>query len=145
MHSATCRRRERRPDRHGHHGRGILQRECERHLDDARNGAWSFADLAGGTPEQCGRLLAPFLRKSGTPLAGFCSSEPGGSANAASPPPGQGVRTIAKLQGDRWVINGRKKWVSSATGWDRKGADILCVVCRTAPDARPQKAISLFV
>src|SRR5580704_19367324 len=40
--------------------------------------------LLGGTPEQCGRMLAPFLRKSGTPLAGFCSSEPGGSANAAS-------------------------------------------------------------
>jgi hypothetical protein len=34
--------------------------------------------LLGGTPEQCGRLLAPFLRKSGTPLAGFCSSEGSG-------------------------------------------------------------------
>jgi alkylation response protein AidB-like acyl-CoA dehydrogenase len=100
--------------------------------------------LTGGTPEQCGRLLAPFLGKRGTPLAGFCSSEPGGSANAASPPPGEGVRTIAKLQGDRWVINGPKKWVSSATGWDRKGADILCVVCRTAPDAPPEKAISII-
>ena len=76
--------------------------------------------LLGGTPEQCGRMLAPFLKKSGTPLAGFCSSEPGGSANAASPPPGEGVRTFAKLHGDRWVINGRKKWVSSATGWDVK-------------------------
>jgi len=72
--------------------------------------------LLGGTPEQSSRLLAPFLRKSGVPLAGFCSSEPGGSANAASPPPGEGVRTVAKLNGDRWVINGRKKWVSSATG-----------------------------
>jgi alkylation response protein AidB-like acyl-CoA dehydrogenase len=100
--------------------------------------------LLGGTPEQCGRMLAPFLKKSGTPLAGFCSSEPGGSANAASPPPGEGVRTFAKLHGDRWVINGRKKWVSSATGWDRKGADILCVVCRTAPDAPPEKAISII-
>src|SRR6266478_9992872 len=58
--------------------------------------------LLGGTPEQCGRMLAPFLKKSGTPLAGFCSSEPGGSANAASPPPGEGVRTFAKLHGDRW-------------------------------------------
>src|SRR5580704_3686013 len=83
--------------------------------------------LLGGTPDQCGRLLAPFLRKSGAPLAGFCSSEPGGSANAASPPPGEGVRTTAKLEGDSWVINGRKKWVSSATGWDRS-ADVLCVV-----------------
>src|SRR5712664_3021909 len=84
------------------------------------------------------------LTMGGTPLAGFCPSEPGGSANAASPPPGECVRTIAKLQGDRWVINGRKKWVSSATGWDRKGADILCVVCRTAPDAPPEKAISII-
>jgi alkylation response protein AidB-like acyl-CoA dehydrogenase len=100
--------------------------------------------LLGGTPEQCGRLLAPFLAKSGAPLAGFCSSEPGGSANAASPPPGEGVRTTAKLQGDHWIINGRKKWVSSATGWDRKGADVLCVVCRTDPDAAPEKSISII-
>ena len=100
--------------------------------------------LLGGTPEQCSRLLAPFLAKSGAPLAGFCSSEPGGSANAASPPPGQGVRTTAKLQGDRWIVNGRKKWVSSATGWDRKGADVLCVVCRTDSDATPDKSISII-
>ena len=100
--------------------------------------------LLGGTPEQCGRLLAPFLAKSGAPLAGFCSSEPGGSANAASPPPGEGLRTTAKLQGDHWIINGRKKWVSSATGWDRKGADVLCVVCRTDPDAAPEKSISII-
>jgi nitroalkane oxidase len=100
--------------------------------------------LLGGTPEQCGRLLGPFLKKSGAPLAGFCSSEPGGSANAAAPSPGQGVRTTAKLKGGRWVINGRKKWVSSATGWDRKGADVLCVVCRTDADAPPDKAISII-
>ena len=89
-------------------------------------------------------LLAPFLKTSGAPLAGFCFSEPGGSANAASPPPGEGVRTVAKLAGDNWAINGRKKWVSSATGWDRKGADILCVVCRTDPDAPADKATSII-
>jgi nitroalkane oxidase len=100
--------------------------------------------LFGGSPEQCGRLLGRFLKKSGAPLAGFCSSEPGGSANAASPPPGEGVRTTAKLVGSNWVINGRKKWVSSATGWDRKGADVLCVVCRTNPGAPPEKAISII-
>jgi alkylation response protein AidB-like acyl-CoA dehydrogenase len=100
--------------------------------------------LLGGTPDQCQRLLAPFLKTSGAPLAGFCSSEPGGSANAASPPPGEGVRTTAKREGDNWVINGRKKWVSSATGWDRKGADVLCVVCRTDPAAPPDAAISII-
>jgi nitroalkane oxidase len=104
-----------------------------------------FPILLAGTPEQCGRLLGPFLKQSGAPLAGFCSSEPGGSANAASPPPGEGVRTVARLQGERWIINGRKKWVSSATGWDRQGADVLCVVCRTNPDATPDKAISVIV
>ena len=64
--------------------------------------------LQGGTPEQAGRLLKPFLKKSGAPLAGFCSTEPGGSANAASPLPGEGVRTVAERMGDNWVINGRK-------------------------------------
>jgi alkylation response protein AidB-like acyl-CoA dehydrogenase len=100
--------------------------------------------LLGGTPEQCGRLLGPFLKTSGAPLAGFCFSEPGGSANAASPAPGEGVRTVAKLTSNEWTINGRKKWVSSATGWDRKGADILCVVCRTAPDAPPAEGTSII-
>ena len=51
---------------------------------------------------------------------------------------------MARLQNDRWIINGRKKWVSSATGWDRQGADILCVVCRTDPDAPPEQAISII-
>src|ERR1700676_4420320 len=84
--------------------------------------------LSGGTEEQIGRLLPPFLKQTGAPLAGFCATEPGGSANAASPPPGEGVRTTATLRGDRWIIEGRKSWVSSATGWDRKGADILSVL-----------------
>jgi butyryl-CoA dehydrogenase len=89
-------------------------------------------------------MLAPFLETSGAPLAGFCSSEPGGSANAAAPPPGEGVRTGAVRRDGTWVINGRKKWVSSATGWNRDGADLLCVVCRTDPDAAPDKGISIL-
>jgi butyryl-CoA dehydrogenase len=100
--------------------------------------------LLGGTPDQCKRLLVPFLKTSGAPLAGFCSSEPGGSANAGSPPPGEGVRTTARREGDGWSINGRKKWVSSATGWNREGADVLCVVCRTDPTAPPETAISII-
>ena len=100
--------------------------------------------LLGGTPDQCKRLLVPFLKTGGAPLAGFCFSEPGGSANAGSPSPGEGVRTTAMRVGDNWVINGRKKWVSSATGWNREGADVLCVVCRTDPAAAPDAAISVI-
>src|SRR3981081_3098760 len=58
--------------------------------------------------------------------------------------PAKACAPLPNFRGDRWVINGRKKWVSSATGWDRKGADILCVVCRTALDAPPEKAISII-
>ena len=101
--------------------------------------------LIGGTEEQRKRLLPPFLQQTGAPLAGFCATEPGGSANAASPPPGEGVRTTARLAGDSWMINGRKSWVSSATGWDRKGADVLCVLCRTDPDATPDRSISVIL
>ncbi len=101
--------------------------------------------LIGGTEEQRSRLLPPFLKQAGAPLAGFCATEPGGSANAASPSPGEGVRTTAKLRGDRWIIEGRKSWVSSATGWDRKGADVLSVLCRTDPDGLPERGISVMV
>lgn len=100
--------------------------------------------LVGGTPDQRKRLLAPFLESNGSPLAAFCSSEPGGSANPGSPPPGEGVRTRATRTNDQWTINGRKKWVSSATGWQRDGADLLCVVCRTDPDAPPGLGISML-
>src|SRR6266702_936485 len=99
----------------------------------------------GGTEEQQGRLLPPFLKQTGALFAGFCATEPGGSANAASPRPGEGVRTTATLRGDRWIIEGRKSWVSSATGWDRKGADILSLLCRTDPDAPPERGISVLV
>ncbi|QPF92976.1 acyl-CoA dehydrogenase family protein [Bradyrhizobium commune] len=101
--------------------------------------------LIGGTREQRDRLLPRFLAPAGAPLAGFCASEPGGSANPASPPPGEGVRTSARLSGDRWIIHGRKSWVSSATGWDRKGADVLSVLCRTDPDATPEQGISVIL
>lgn len=101
--------------------------------------------LIGGTKEQQSRLLPPFLKQTGAPLAGFCATEPGGSANPASPRPGEGVRTTARLSGDEWIIDGRKSWVSSATGWDRKGADLLTVLCRTDPDAPPERGISILV
>jgi alkylation response protein AidB-like acyl-CoA dehydrogenase len=55
------------------------------------------------------------------------------------------VRTTATLRGDQWIIEGRKSWVSSATGWDRKGADVLSVLCRTDPDAPAERGISIIV
>ncbi|MET4803812.1 acyl-CoA dehydrogenase family protein [Bradyrhizobium sp. LB11.1] len=100
--------------------------------------------MLAGTPEQQRHFLAPFLARSGAPLAAFAFSEPGGSANFASPAPAEGVRTTARLDGNEWVITGAKQWVSSATGWDGEGADLMCVVCRTDSGAPPERAISVI-
>lgn len=100
--------------------------------------------MLGGTAEQQQRLLAPFLEGAGAPLAALCNSEPGGSANFAAPAPGEGTRTTARLESGEWIIDGRKQWVSSATGWDEQGADLLCVVCRTDASAQPEHALSML-
>src|SRR3984885_3427261 len=134
MHSSFHRGRERGSDRYCDHGRGTLRGERQRNADADRNRSWTIAALDrrhGGA--------------AGAPLAAFCATEPGGSANVASPPPGEGVRTTARFSGDRWIIQGRKSWVSSATGWDRKGADLLSVLCRTDPDAPAERGISIIL
>jgi butyryl-CoA dehydrogenase len=111
-----------------------------------------FANLLGlmplflaGTPEQQQRFIGPFLERTGAPLAALASSEPGGSANYRSAAAGGGVRTLAALDGHEWVINGSKQWVSSASGWEGKGADLLCVVCRTDPLAAPEHGVSVIL
>ena len=103
-----------------------------------------FPVLLAGTSEQAARFFAPFAAQQGAPLAAFAFSEPGGSANFSAPAPAEGVRTEARLEGDHWVISGAKKWVSSGTGWDGEGADLLTVVCRTDPDAPPESGISVI-
>jgi butyryl-CoA dehydrogenase len=103
--------------------------------------------LLGGSPEQIQSHLPPFLAGTGAPLAAFCFSEPGGSANYDAPAPAEGVRTTARLDGAEWVINGAKRWVSSASGWDGGGADLLTVVCRTSSDPAipPARALSVIL
>lgn len=97
-----------------------------------------------GTPQQQEKWLAPFLAQSGAPLAALANSEPGGSANFDAQPPAEGTRTRARRAGDEWIINGRKQWVSSATGWDGRGADILTVVCRTDQAGAADEGISVI-
>lgn len=101
--------------------------------------------LVAGSPEQMSAVMPAFLKPAGVPLAGFAFSEPGGSANYDAPRPGEGIRTTAVRDGDEWVINGSKRWVSSAGGWDGHGPDLLTVVCRTDPQAPPHEALSVIM
>src|SRR5260370_18544656 len=104
-----------------------------------------FAQLVvGGKPEQHQRFLQPFLAAKGAPLAAFASTEPVGSANVGSLPPGEGVRTTARRFGASWVISGRKQWRSAATGWNGPGADLLTVVCRADANVEPPRGVSII-
>ncbi|PKX93459.1 acyl-CoA dehydrogenase family protein [Aspergillus novofumigatus IBT 16806] len=41
-----------------------------------------------------------------------------------------GLQTTARREGDEWVLNGEKIWATNSAGWDFRGADLSCVVCR---------------
>ncbi|OTA82490.1 hypothetical protein M434DRAFT_16967 [Hypoxylon sp. CO27-5] len=95
-------------------------------------------------------FLAPFLSSEGTPLASLVFSEPGGVANYLEKG-APGLNTTAKLDGDEWVINGEKKWATNCAGWDNRGADLACVVCRDISnpekysDSDPEASIMIIL
>ncbi|KAL8391903.1 hypothetical protein RB595_002198 [Gaeumannomyces hyphopodioides] len=87
---------------------------------------------AEGAGEEGREFLAPFLSCQGAPLASLAFSEPGGVANWLEKG-GRGLKTTARRQPDgSWVLNGEKMWATNCAGWDFKGADLACVVCRDA-------------
>ncbi|KAI0867131.1 acyl-CoA dehydrogenase [Xylaria cubensis] len=83
-------------------------------------------------------FLAPFLSGTGAPLASLVFSEPGGVANWLEKG-GKGLNTTARKEGDEWVLNGEKIWATNSAGWDFKGADLACVVCRDVTDTPSQQ------
>ncbi|RYO99107.1 hypothetical protein DL763_001708 [Monosporascus cannonballus] len=89
-----------------------------------------------GKPEHA-EFLSPFLSGEGAPLASLVFSEPGGVANALEKG-APGFQTTARRDGDEWVINGEKMWATNCAGWDFKGCDLACVVCRDISDETPK-------
>ncbi|PTA69809.1 acyl-CoA dehydrogenase family protein [Deinococcus arcticus] len=93
--------------------------------------------LIGGTEEQQKRFLGPLTEKAG--LAAFALSEPNNGSDAA------GMHTTAVLDGDEWVLNGTKMWISNGgladftvvfATTDKQGghrATVALVVPRDAP------------
>ncbi|KAI1121827.1 acyl-CoA dehydrogenase [Nemania abortiva] len=96
-------------------------------------------------------FLAPFLSGTRAPLASLVFSEPGGVANWLEKG-GKGLSTTARKEGDEWVLNGEKIWATNSAGWDFKGADLACVVCRDVShstgqdkDADPSDSIMILL
>ncbi|KAK1833931.1 acyl-CoA dehydrogenase/oxidase C-terminal [Podospora conica] len=90
-------------------------------------------NIAGDATAHAG-FLAPFLSGEGAPLASLVYSEPGGVANAMERG-GRGLRTTARREeGGGWVVDGEKMWATNCAGWDFKGCEVACVVCRDVTD-----------
>jgi citronellyl-CoA dehydrogenase len=74
-----------------------------------------------GTPELKARYLAPACR--GEYVASIAVTEPDAGSDVAA------IRTTAKRDGDEWVINGTKLYITNGTQ-----ADWLCLLARTSDE-----------
>ncbi len=72
-----------------------------------------------GGSEELKKKYLPQLT-SGEKIAAFCLTEPESGSDAFS------LKTSAKLEGDKWILNGTKIWITNAGI-----ADVLSVFCRT--------------
>lgn len=74
-----------------------------------------------GSPELKEQYLRPAI--SGDMVAAIAVSEPDAGSDVA------GIRTRAVRDGDEWIINGTKLWITNGTQ-----ADWLCLLCRTSDE-----------
>jgi acyl-CoA dehydrogenase len=88
--------------------------------------------------------------KSGEFIVGYAASEPagspGGTANFDAPAGGgAGIAVTAALDGDHYVLTGRKYWPCNVAGWDCQGANLNLVVVRTDSTAGGRDGLSAIV
>ncbi len=84
-----------------------------------------------GSPELKERYLAPAVR--GEQVASIAVTEPDAGSDVA------GIRTRAVRDGDEWVVNGSKLYITNGTQ-----ADWLCLLARTSEDGG-HRGMSLIV
>lgn len=98
-----------------------------------------------GTAEQKQRLLRPFVEDTdGELLASYAFTDVAGGANFDSPDPAGGIQTLARRDGDEWVITGQKHYTTNGTGWDRTGCHLYTVVCRTDPAGGADESLAVI-
>ncbi|MEZ5281242.1 MAG: acyl-CoA dehydrogenase family protein [Acidimicrobiales bacterium] len=95
------------------------------------NGIGSQGLVMDGTEEQKQAWLP---RLAAGDVASFCLTEPEAGSDAGS------VRTRAVADGDGFVINGSKRYITNATR-----ASLLTVFARTDPDAPGARGVSAFL
>ena len=83
--------------------------------------------VAYGTPEQKDAWLPKMA--TGEVRAAMALTEPGGGSDL------QAMRTTARRDGDGYVVNGAKTWITNA-----RRAQLIALLCKTDPDAVPAHA-----
>ena len=91
----------------------------------------SMGLLQWGTEDQKQRFLVPQAR--GDKIACYGLTEPGAGSDVA------GMNSTARRDGDEYVINGEKMWISLATK-----AHNCMWIARTNPDLDPHEGLSAF-
>jgi alkylation response protein AidB-like acyl-CoA dehydrogenase len=100
----------------------------------AHNGLCCTPIVRWGTPEQKARYL-PTLT-SGKTLGSLALTEPGAGSDLSG-----GVRTTAVKEGDSWIIDGSKTWITNATV-----APLVVTLTRTDPHAeKPSRGLSMII
>lgn len=108
-----------------------ITEENHRCLTPLRFGGSALTPLYGLKGEQKKRYLDPAL--DGSLAYCFAQTEPGGGGD-----PARAVATHARRDGEAWVINGSKIWISSF-----QDADLVFVIARTDKD-KGANGISMF-
>jgi acyl-CoA dehydrogenase len=103
-----------------------------RSMFGTNNGIAGHVLMEGGTEEQKRQWLPGVA--SGETVASFALTE----AEAGSDP--AGMVTVANRDGDEWVINGAKRYITNAPL-----ADVFMVFARTDPAAKASRSISTFL
>lgn len=89
--------------------------------------------LDHGTPEQKDTYLPRMA--TGELRATMALTEPGGGSDL------QAMRTTARRDGDSYVVDGAKTWISNA-----RQADLIALLCKTDPTAQPtHRGISVLL
>jgi alkylation response protein AidB-like acyl-CoA dehydrogenase len=87
--------------------------------------------LKFGTDAQKERFLKPMAR--GRMLGAFCLTEPQAGSDASA------IRTRARREGDRWVLNGTKQFITSGKNGD------VAIVFAVTDAAAGKRGISAFI
>lgn len=99
----------------------------------AHNGLCCFPLTRWGTEEQKQKYL-PILT-SGEVLGALALTEPNAGSDLAG-----GVRTSAVVEGDSWIVDGHKAWITNASK-----SPVVITLTRTHPDAKPSRSLSMLI